>query len=63
MNDTVKSKFAKDIVCGMIVNVEQAAGTSTYDGKQYFFCSAGCKKKFDASPGPYVRGEIAQKMG
>ena len=58
-----KPKFAKDVVCGMVVNLEKAAGMSSYEGKPYFFCSAGCQSKFDANPGPYVRGEIVPKMG
>ena len=45
----------KDLVCGMQVDPKKAAGTSEYQGKTYYFCSAGCKKKFDAHPGQYVK--------
>jgi Cu+-exporting ATPase len=39
--------MAKDSVCGMQVNEQQAAGTSEYQGETYYFCSAGCKQQFD----------------
>ena len=58
-----KNSFAKDIVCGMVIKMEKAAGMSSFEGKPYFFCSNGCQSKFDANPGPYVRGEVEQKMG
>jgi len=45
----------KDLVCGMQVDPKKAAGTSEYQEKTYYFCSAGCKKKFDADPGQYVK--------
>jgi YHS domain-containing protein len=45
----------KDVVCGMQVDPAKAAGKSEYNGKTYYFCSPGCKKKFDANPSQYVR--------
>jgi P-type Cu+ transporter len=44
----------KDPVCGMTVNPEKAAGTSTHQGTTYYFCNPGCKAKFDAEPDKYV---------
>jgi YHS domain-containing protein len=44
----------KDPVCGMQVDPQKAAGKSEYQGKTYYFCSAGCKKKFDANPSQYA---------
>lgn len=44
----------KDPVCRMQVNPSKAAGKSEYEGKTYYFCSAGCKKKFDANPAQYA---------
>ena len=44
---------ATDPVCGMAVdeNSAKAAKRATdYQGRTWFFCSAGCKKKFDADP-------------
>ena len=40
----------KDPVCGMQVDPKKAAGTSEYQGKTWYFCSAGCKRKFDQNP-------------
>src|SRR5207248_6989956 len=45
-----RSKLAKDPVCGMTIDPETAAGRSTYAGKTYYFCSAGCKSAFDRHP-------------
>ncbi len=45
----------KDIVCGMQIDPAQAAGTTEYQGKTYYFCSVGCKKKFDANPAQYAK--------
>lgn len=49
----VKSTLT-DVVCGMQVDPATAAGVSEYGGKRYFFCSAGCKRSFDASPEKYT---------
>ncbi|MGE5124182.1 MAG: YHS domain-containing protein [Acidobacteriaceae bacterium] len=46
----------KDPVCGMDVDPETAAGTSTYQGKTYYFCSPGCKRSFDKEPEKYLQG-------
>jgi P-type Cu+ transporter len=40
-----------DPVCGMTVEPASAAGTSERDGVRYYFCSPGCKQKFDAADG------------
>ncbi len=44
----------KDPVCGMNVEAGAAAGTSEHKGKKYYFCSARCKKLFDADPEKYL---------
>ncbi len=41
-----------DPICGMAVVPERAAGTSERDGTIYYFCSLGCKTKFDADLPP-----------
>jgi YHS domain-containing protein len=46
--------LAKDLVCGMNVDEKKAAGSSSYAGKTYYFCSAGCKMEFDKNPAKYV---------
>lgn len=45
----------KDVVCGMQVDPTKAAGSSQYKGKTYYFCSNGCKAKFDANPGQFAK--------
>jgi|HubBroStandDraft_1064217.scaffolds.fasta_scaffold21247_2 Cu+-exporting ATPase len=41
---------AKDPVCGMDVNPATARFKTLHNGKEYFFCSAGCLAKFEANP-------------
>ena len=63
MESNERPKFAKDPICGMVVNIDKAAGMSTYEGKQFYFCSPGCKQKFDADPKGWASGSKAtQKM-
>lgn len=47
----------KDPVCGMKVDPAKAQFKSEYEGKTYYFCSAGCKAKFDANPAQYLKKE------
>lgn len=44
-----------DPVCGMQVDPAKAVGSSEYQGQTYYFCSKGCKDKFDANPGQYLK--------
>jgi YHS domain-containing protein len=46
--------MVKDPVCGMEINPEQAAARSDYQGQTYYFCSADCKRTFDANPQQYA---------
>ena len=38
----------RDVVCGMQVDPANASAVSHFGGKKYYFCSKGCKAKFDA---------------
>ncbi len=49
-----KAAGALDPVCGMTVDPQQAAGSSTYQGKTYHFCSKGCVAKFERDPERYL---------
>lgn len=40
---------AADPVCGMTVDPGDSL-RSEHEGKSYFFCSAGCKRKFEDDP-------------
>jgi YHS domain-containing protein len=46
--------MARDPVCGMDVDEQQAAATMEYEGKTYYFCAPGCKKAFEKEPQKYV---------
>lgn len=46
-----------DPVCGMEVDENKAAGRSQYQGTEYYFCSTGCKAKFDQNPEQFVGGQ------
>ncbi len=47
--------MVKDIVCNMIINENQAAASSEYNGLTYYFCAVACKKIFDAEPEKYIK--------
>ncbi|MBX9614790.1 MAG: heavy metal translocating P-type ATPase [Caulobacteraceae bacterium] len=48
------AKTAIDAVCGMSVNPATTAHRATHEHTDYFFCSAGCRTKFIASPQTYL---------
>lgn len=61
-----------DPVCGMTIDLQQAAGTVpdygavatvTYQGQTYYFCSTACKKTFEKDPAKYAGkgGQSSQK--
>ena len=47
---------ARDPVCGMSVDPEQARAkdlVASYEGREYFFCGRGCKLDFQEDPARY----------
>ena len=42
-------------VMGHEIEKSNAAGSTEYDGKTYYFCCAGCKEKFEADPEKYIK--------
>ncbi len=50
INPTQFSAKAKDPVCGMDVNPATSRFKTRHNGKEYFFCCAGCLAKFEANP-------------
>ena len=38
----------------MMVGTAKAAATTVHGNKTYYFCSTGCKNKFDADPDQYL---------
>lgn len=55
--------MAKDPVCGMEVSEEEAAATSVYKGKTYYFCALNCKTAFDENPEEYLESERGEMQG
>jgi len=49
--------MAQDPVCGMTVDEKNAAATTEYKGKTYYFCAPGCKAAFDREPEKYLSGQ------
>ncbi|MEW6569740.1 MAG: YHS domain-containing protein [Nitrospirota bacterium] len=49
--------MAKDPVCNMDVDEKTAAAMSVYKGITYYFCTKGCKERFDKEPEKYIGQE------
>jgi len=45
----------KDPICGMTVDPKRAAGSSSFGGRTYYFCSSGCKATFDKNPAKFAK--------
>jgi len=50
----LQSAYAKDWVCGMQVEIANAAASYLYQGKSYYFCMPGCMESFAAEPEKYL---------
>ena len=46
--------MARDPVCGMDVEPEEAAGKHEHRGETYYFCNPSCLEKFSADPEKYL---------
>jgi len=53
--------MAKDLVCGMEVDEKSAKYKTDYKGKTYYFCSPGCKSKFEGNPDGFITGKASQE--
>ncbi|HSE97793.1 MAG TPA: YHS domain-containing protein [Blastocatellia bacterium] len=54
----------RDPVCGMEVDERTASSKSNFQGQDYYFCSQGCKSKFDQNPQQYAgQASGAQRGG
>ncbi len=51
----------KDPVCGMMVDPHATRHRTTYGGHTFYFCSAGCRQKFEADPSRYLVPEQAKQ--
>lgn len=48
------AQTVKDPVCGMDVNPATAKHQTDHAGTTYYFCSAGCRAKFESDPANYL---------
>lgn len=49
-----------DPVCGMEVDPHKTPHRATFGGIPYYFCSAGCRAKFEAAPEKYLTGNKSE---
>jgi membrane fusion protein, copper/silver efflux system len=62
MGSKSPAKSAKDLVCGMDVDISMPGVLKAdYRGKTYYFCSELCKKSFQNNPAKYVRNTSETK--
>jgi xanthine dehydrogenase accessory factor len=52
-----KDDMALDPVCGMTVEIASANHVASYQGRTYYFCSAGCQRAFQKEPEKYLQAE------
>jgi len=45
----------RDPVCGMQVDPNSAAASAEHEHKIYYFCSDGCRSRFQADPARYLQ--------
>ena len=53
----LSTDLATDPVCGMSVNPARATASLQRGGETVYFCSAGCRDRFQADPDRYVQAE------
>jgi Cu+-exporting ATPase len=53
-HDANLAKMARDPVCGMSVNPETSQYRFEHEGTTYYFCSDGCRTRFEADPKKYL---------
>jgi P-type Cu+ transporter len=51
---TAVAGAAKDPVCGMAIDPQKTPHAATHSGIDHFFCSSGCRAKFEADPRRYL---------
>jgi xanthine dehydrogenase accessory factor len=53
--ETSAAAVAVDPICGMKVEIATAKYTHEHEGERYYFCCAGCQRKFTQEPESYLR--------
>lgn len=46
--------MAVDPICKMTVDEKRAKFTSSFQGRNFYFCSPGCKREFEKHPAQYA---------
>ena len=59
---TAAGATAIDPVCGMTVKPESAKGHSRHEGRDYYFCSEHCQRRFDADPAKFTAKPAAPEL-
>ncbi|MFB9979017.1 heavy metal translocating P-type ATPase [Mesorhizobium kowhaii] len=54
-----EAAVVRDPVCGMTVDPATAKRSVRHEGQDFYFCSAGCKAKFEAEPQKYLGDKAA----
>jgi YHS domain-containing protein len=54
---------AKDLVCEQEVKEQDTRYFSDYGGKNYYFCSPDCKRKFDDHPDSFIQQRAREELG
>jgi Cu+-exporting ATPase len=49
--------MAVDLVCGMTVDKKTAPAKTTFEGKEYYFCTDHCKEAFAKDPRGFTHGQ------
>ncbi len=52
-----REETAVDPVCGMDVEIAGANHVASYQGRTFYFCSAGCQRAFQKEPEKYLQAE------
>jgi YHS domain-containing protein/uncharacterized membrane protein YraQ (UPF0718 family) len=55
-------QYAKDVICGMQVERDNAPATAEHDGQAFYFCSDRCHSKFVKEPDRYASGAATAAM-
>ena len=55
MEQQMKGTTVRDPVCSCKVDTAGAEFKTEFEGKTYYFCTEACKRKFDMSPGQWVK--------
>src|SRR3972149_3820011 len=57
MSNQKKMEMERDPVCGQMIKIKDAKGSSLFKNNKYFFCCITCKKVFDNNPSVYADKE------